>query len=107
MSEKKKGLSQIFSRAQDAWLGGWSKVSNRAVESDTINTLTGRSLNAYLRTMEPLQHLLEKTFEQTLHRMQMPTRAELSSLSSRMTNIEKKLDDITALLEDIKRGRDV
>jgi hypothetical protein len=104
--KKKKGISSLLRPLQDAWLDGWSRVAARAVESDTLNSMTGRSINLYLRTVEPIQHIFEKSFEQTLHRMQLPTRTEFASLSNRMTHIEKKLDDITALLEEIKRGKD-
>jgi polyhydroxyalkanoate synthesis regulator phasin len=87
-------------RLRDAWLGGWSKLMNRAVESDTMNRFAGAYVDVYLRTLEPFQQAIERSMEKTMHQLQLPTRSEVASLASRMTNIEKKLDDILTLLEE-------
>lgn len=104
-SEKRPSrAARLLRPVQDAWLNNWSKLMNQAVQSETINKLSGAYVDTYLRALEPLQKTMEKALEKTAHQLQLPTRGELASLAGRMTNVEKKLDDILALLEE-QRGK--
>jgi hypothetical protein len=101
--KKQSRTARLLRPLQDAVMNRWSGLMNQAVQNDTINKIAGTYVDAYLRTLEPIQHAMEKTLEKTMHQMQLPTRSEVAMLASRLTHIEKKLDDIVALLEE-KRG---
>lgn len=96
------GALRLFKPLQDAWMEGWSKLMNNAVQSNEINKVTGPYMDAYLQAIEPMQQFVEKAIEKTLQQLQLPTRAEVASLSSRLTSLEKKLDDISAMLQEKK-----
>jgi hypothetical protein len=92
----------MFRPLQDAWLEGWSKVMSRAVETPELTGAAGVYVDAYLKAIEPMRQQFEKSVERTLHQMQLPTRGEISGIATRLTQIEKKLDDISARLDESK-----
>jgi hypothetical protein len=98
--QKSPRPTRLLRPLQDAWLGGWSKLMNQTVQSDTVNKLMGAYVDTYLRTLEPIQQMVEHALEKTMHQLQLPTRREIAVLATRMTNMEKKLDDILTLLEE-------
>ncbi|HLI05684.1 MAG TPA: hypothetical protein VKV40_03870 [Ktedonobacteraceae bacterium] len=89
---------------RDASLETWSKVMIDFVNSDAYSRATAQWLDTYLTISQPFQRALETTMTQTLARLNMPTRAEVTSLAERMTNIEMRLDDLDAKLDEILRA---
>src|SRR5579875_2565709 len=75
---------------RDASLETWSKVMIDFVNSDAYSRATAQWLATYLTISQPFQRALETTLTQTLARLNMPTRAEVTSLAERMTNIEMR-----------------
>jgi hypothetical protein len=89
---------------RDANLEAWSKMMIDLVNSEAYSQATAQWLDTYLTVSQPLQHAVETTMTQVLTRLNMPTRADVTSLAERMTNVEMRLDDLDAKLDDIKRA---
>jgi hypothetical protein len=88
---------------QDSALDTWSKSLVELVNSEPYAEATARMLDSYLSVSVPMRKLLSQTMEQTLSQFNMPTRMEVVSLAERMTNIEMRLDDMDARMDDILR----
>ncbi len=88
-----------FKNMRDAGLDAWAKVMIQCVNSELYAKSTGAMMDWYLTASAPFRRLLEKTTEQTLAQLNMPTRADILSLAERLTNIEMTLDDLGANLE--------
>jgi hypothetical protein len=71
------------------------------VNSEQYTQATSAILDNYLTMSQPFQRALETTMTRTLTMLNMPTRAEVTSLAERMTNIELRLDDLDARLDEI------
>lgn len=89
---------------RDATLETWSQVMIDFVNSDAYSRATNQWLDTYLTLSQPFQRALEATMTQSLARLNMPTRAEVTGLAERMTNIEMRLDDLDAKLDEILRA---
>lgn len=88
---------------QDSALDSWSKSMVELVNSQPYAEATARMLDSYLSMSIPMRKLLSQTMEQTLSQFNMPTRTEVISLAERLTNIEMRLDDMDARMDDILR----
>jgi Poly(R)-hydroxyalkanoic acid synthase subunit (PHA_synth_III_E) len=88
---------------QDSTLETWSKSLVELVNSEPYAEATARMLDSYLSMSIPMRKLLSQTMEQALSQFNMPTRTEVVSLAERMTNIEMRLDDMDARMDDILR----
>jgi len=89
---------------RDVNLEAWSKIMIDLVNSEAYSRATSQWLDTYLTLSQPLQRVIETTMTQVLAGLNMPTRAEVTSLAERMTNIEIRLDDLDAKLDDILRA---
>src|SRR6266536_1645630 len=89
---------------RDASLESWSKMMIDLVNSEAYSQATSQWLDSYLTLSQPFQRVIETTMTQVLAGLNMPTRAEVTSLAERMTNIEIRLDDLDAKLDDILRA---
>lgn len=88
---------------QDSALDSWSKSMVELVNSQPYAEATARMLDSYLSMSIPMRKLLSQTMEQTLSQLNMPTRTEVISLAERLTNIEMRLDDMDARMDDVLR----
>ncbi len=89
---------------RDVNLEALSKIMIDLVNSEAYSRATSQWLDTYLTLSQPLQRVIETTMTQVLAGLNMPTRAEVTSLAERMTNIEIRLDDLDAKLDDILRA---
>ena len=89
---------------RDAAMEAWSKVMIDFVNSEAYSQATSQWLDTYLTLSQPFQHVIETTMTQVLTRLNMPTRADITSLAARMTNIEMRLDDLDIKLDEIQRA---
>ena len=93
----------MFKGMRDAGLDAWSKMMIQLVNSDAYAQATGALLDAWLSTSAPFRKALETTMTQVLTSFNMPTRGDVVSLAERLTNIEMRLDDLEAKLEEGQR----
>ena len=116
-SEKPQSLDpfEIWREARDAslesWrsmrdssMASWSKMMIEFVNSEAYSQATAQWLDAYLTVSQPFQQAVEKAMTQVLTGLNMPTRSDVISLATRLTNIEMRLDDLDAKLDDIQRS---
>ena len=62
-------------------------------------------MDAWLTTSAPFRKAIETTMTQALTKLNMPTRADVTSLAERLTNIEMRLDDLEAKLDEAAAPR--
>jgi hypothetical protein len=89
---------------RDANMDAWSKMMIDCVNTDAYAQATGTMLDGWLSTSGPFRKALESALTQALAGLNMPSRAEVISLAERLTNIELRLDDIDAKLDECLRA---
>jgi hypothetical protein len=90
----------MFKSMRDANMDAWSKMMVQLVNSEAYARATGTVLDAWLSSSTPFHKAMEKALTQVLTNLQIPTRADLIGLAQRLTNIEMRLDDLEAMLEE-------
>jgi polyhydroxyalkanoic acid synthase PhaR subunit len=89
---------------RDSTLASWSKMMIEFVNSEAYSRATAQWLDTYLTVSQPFRQAVEKAMTQELTGLNMPTRSDVISLATRVTNIEMRLDDLDAKLDDIQRS---
>jgi len=88
---------------RDIYMDAWSKNMVEMVNTEAYAQATGAMLDTYLTASTPFREALEKAMVKTLEQLAMPSRADVVSIAERMTNIEMRLDDLDAKLDNIQR----
>lgn len=86
---------------RDAYLDAWAKSMVGTVNSEAYAQAAGTMLDTYLSVSAPFREAIEKAMLKTLEQLSMPTRADVVSIAERMTNIEMRLDDLDAKLDQL------
>jgi len=94
-----------FSGLRETIMENWSKAMIDLVNSEEYARASGAMLDNYLAMSAPFQKALEKAMAQSLAQFNMPSRQEIITLAERLTNIEMKLDDLDAKLDELLRER--
>ena len=94
----------MFKDMRNANMDAWSKMMIQLVNTDAYARATAAVLDAWTSTSAPFRKLIETTMTQVLTNLNMPTRADVISLAERLTNIEMRLDDLEAKLEERQRS---
>jgi hypothetical protein len=89
--------------ARDSYMEAWGKTMVDMVNSEAYAQSTGAMLESYMTVSAPFREAVEKAMLKTLEQMGMPSRADVLSIAERMTNIEMRLDDLDAKLDNIQR----
>jgi hypothetical protein len=89
---------------RDANMETWSKMMIEYVNTDAYARVTGEMLDAWLSNSAPFRKAIEAAMTRALGNLNLPTRAEVLSLAERLTNIEMRLDDVEAKLDESLRG---
>jgi hypothetical protein len=109
MSDKKETVNMfdptgMLKGLRDAGMENWAKMMTEVVNSDTYSSAQGEMLDGWLATSAPFQKAMENAMKQSLASLQLPSRDDVTRLAERFTNIEMRLDDIEAKLdESLKR----
>jgi len=86
---------------RDANLDAWAKGMATLVNTETFSKALGLQLDTMLAASAPVQKTMNQYMEAYLGQANLPSRAEVISLARRMTNIEMRLDDMDARLDEI------
>jgi hypothetical protein len=86
---------------RDTSMESWSKIMIDMVNSDEYSQATGQWLDTYLTMSQPMKRIIDMTMTQVLTGLNMPMRSDVTSLAERLTNIEMRMDDQDAKLDDI------
>jgi polyhydroxyalkanoic acid synthase PhaR subunit len=92
----------MFKSMRDTGMDTWSKMMIQVVNSEAYAQANAAMLDAWLTTSAPFRKAIETTMTQVLTQLNMPTRADVSSLAERLTNIEMRLDDLETKLDDAR-----
>ena len=88
---------------RDVYMDAWAKTMVDMVNSESYAQASGAMLDTYLTVSTPFREAIEKAMLKTLEQLEMPSRADIVSIAERMTNIEMRLDDMDAKLDNIQR----
>jgi len=88
---------------RDIYMDAWGKTMVDMVNTDAYAQATGAMLDTYLTVSTPFREAVEKAMLKTLEQLAMPSRDDIVSIAQRMTNIEMRLDDLDAKLDNIQR----
>jgi seryl-tRNA synthetase len=92
---------------RDTSMENWSKMMIDSVNSDEYSRTSGQWLDTYLTLSQPFRRMIDVMMTQVLSNLNMPMRSDVTSLAERLTNIETRLDDQDAKLDDILKAIDV
>ncbi len=84
-------------------MDAWAKMMVQFVNNEAYADATGKLLDAWLSNSGPFRKLIENTMAQSLANLSMPSRDEVTRLAGRLTNIEMRLDDLDAKLDEVLR----
>lgn len=90
-----------FRGMRDAYLEGLSKAMIEVVNTESYAQATGAMLDCYLTASTPFREALEKSMQQSMQQLSLPSRQEVANLAERFTNVEMRLDDIDAKLDSL------
>ena len=105
MGEKdEKPQSDPFSQMvqfYDDWTRTWASAASEMVSSKSFADSMAQQLESTLSTTQLMRRQMSEIMEQSLQQMSLPTRKQVVSLAGRVTNVEMRLDDIEAKLDEI------
>lgn len=87
---------------RDDSLDAWSKLMIQTVNSEEYAKASGAMLDTCLTASIPFAEMLKKAMAQALQQANMPTRADIVSLAERMTQMEMRIDDIDAKIDEFR-----
>lgn len=88
---------------RDAYLDSMAKVMVDAVNTEGYAQASGAMLDSYLTASAPFRETLEKWMVMALQQLSLPSRQEVAALAERFTNVEMRLDDLDAKLDQIAK----
>ncbi len=91
----------MLKNMRDTSMDAWSKMMIELVHTEAYAQATGAMLDAWLTSSVPFRKALEAHLAQSLANMNMPSRTDVIRLSERLTNMEIRLDDMEAKLDEI------
>jgi hypothetical protein len=94
----------LLKTMRDSGMDAWSKMMIQFVNTDAYAQANAAVLDAWLNSSAPFRKAIETAMTQALVNLNMPTRGDVTSLAERLTNIEMRLDDLDAKLEENHRA---
>lgn len=105
MAEKdEKPATDPFSQMvqfYDDWTKTWASAASEMVSSKGFADSMAQQLEGTLSLTQMMRRQMGQMMEQSLQQMNLPTRKDLLSVAERMTNIEMRLDDMEAKLDEV------
>jgi hypothetical protein len=101
MNTMRDASLKAWKSMRDTSLESWSKMMIDTVNSEDYSQITGQWLDTYLTLSQPFRRIIDTMMTQVLTGLNMPMRSDVTSLAERLTNIETRLDDQDAKLDDI------
>jgi len=97
-------LIERLRKMRDQGMDTWAKAAIRLTSSDPYQRMTGIFMQPGLLATALVRNSTEKAMSDLLARLNMPSRAEVLSLSQRLTRIEVVLDDLSAAVDAVRAG---
>ena len=102
--EKSYDPMEPFRAWRDTYLNVMSKNMMETVNSEAYAQATGTMLESYLNVAAPVKDALDKSMLQALEQLSLPSRQDVISLAERFTNMEMRLDDLDAKLDEVLKA---
>ena len=90
----------VFKEMRDANMGPWAKMMVDFVNTEAYAESTGAMLDAWLTSSGPFRKVMETSMAHSMAQLNLPTRDDITRLAERLTNIEMRLDDLDAKLDE-------
>jgi hypothetical protein len=90
----------MLKNMRDSGMDAWSKMMIQFVNTEAYSQATAAMLDAWLASSSPFRKAIEAAMTQALANFNMPSRGDFISLAERLTNIEMRLDDLDAKLDE-------
>jgi hypothetical protein len=100
---KRVDPTEPWREVRDTYIDAWGKTMVNMVNSEAYAQGAGAMLDTYMTVFAPFREAVEKAMLKTLEQLAMPSKADVVSIAERMTNIEMRLDDLDAKLDNIQR----
>lgn len=91
----------MFKDVRNAGMDAWAKVMVDVVNTDAYADASGAMLDAWLTSSGPFRKVLDDAMTNTLAGLNLPSRDDVTRLAERITNIEMRLDDMDAKLDEV------
>jgi hypothetical protein len=95
----------MLRQMRDAGMGAWAKSMTQMVNSDAYAAATAAALDAWLSTSAPLRKAMETGMSQSLAGLNLPSRDDVARLAEQLTNVEMRLDDMEAKLDELQAAK--
>ncbi|MBX3427162.1 MAG: hypothetical protein KF688_15905 [Pirellulales bacterium] len=90
----------VFKTIRDKGMEAWAKTMTELVGSDAYSEASGQMLDAWLKTSGPFREITQKLIAQSMANLNLPSREDVTRLAERLTNVEMRLDDLDAKLDE-------
>jgi hypothetical protein len=90
---------------RDAGMDNWAKMMTGLVNSDAYAEANAEMLNAWLSSSAPFRKSMETAVNKSLSVLNLASRDDVTRLAGRLTNIEMRLDDMEAKLDESLRQK--
>lgn len=104
MSDEEKAQGDPFAQMvqfYDDWTKTWAGAASEMVSNKNFADSMAQQLESTLSTAQLMRRQMSAIMEQSLQQMNLPTRQQVVSLAERMTNVEMRLDDMEAKLDEV------
>jgi len=91
----------MFKNMRNESMEAWSKTMVQFVNTSAYADATGKMLDVWLSNSTPFRKQMENVMSHALENLSMPSRDEVTRLAERLTNVELRLDDLDAKLDQI------
>lgn len=85
---------------RDANMESMAKMWVDFVNTEAYAESTGATLDAWLTSSGPFRKAMESCLAQALAGLNLPSREDVALIGQRLTNIEMRLDDLEAMLDE-------
>jgi chromosome segregation ATPase len=84
----------------DNWTKSWANVMSNVVASESFATSMGEQLEGMLEATKLVRQQMKVSMEQYLQQINLATRDQILGLAQRLTNVEMRLDDLDAKMDE-------
>ena len=95
----------MLKQMRDTGLDAYAKMMVEMVNTEAYAEAQGAMLDAWLANSAPFRKAMESSMSQTMASLNLPSRDDISRLAERLTNIEMRLDDMDAKLDETLRAK--
>lgn len=93
----------------DQSIEAWSRALGQVMNTDAYAQAMGRSLEQWLTSYAPAKKAADQSIEATLQALNVPSRAQVTSLAKQLMDLEERLDrledGIAAVLRRLDGGK--